>query len=166
MYKCWIRKGIRRKGKTHQSFTGLGATLKPSRKENEVTYTIMLFTCIMKEKEQNAWRQFFHLNSWNPQDLKSLKKELEELKLKELKRAREEELRRKREVEESRKKQLEEKASAEEGILTLELLITIMLKYPKNPDTAKSIILPQMSGSFPRPTKNSSTTMGGPSPTP
>ena len=126
MYKCWIRKGIRRKGKTHQSFTGLGATLKPSRKENEVTYTIMLFTCILKEKEQNAWRQFFHLNSWNPQDLKSLKKELEELKLKELKRAREEEKRekeekiqmektekeeinRKREVEKSRNKQKEGK---------------------------------------------------------
>ena len=98
------------------------------------------------------------------------------MKLKELKRAREEEerereekmqkekkekekeeLRRKREVEESRKKQLEEKARAEEGILTLELLITIMLKYPKNPDTAKYIILPQMSGSSPRHSKDSST---------
>ena len=85
------------------------------------------------------------------------------MKLKELKRAREKEerkrekkmqkekkekdegeLRRKREVEESRKKQLEEKARAEEGILTLELLITIMLKYPKNPDSATYIILPQL----------------------
>ena len=42
------------KKQNNTSFTDLGATLKPSRKENEVTYTIMLFTCIMKEKEQNA----------------------------------------------------------------------------------------------------------------
>ena len=92
-------------------------------------------------------------------------REREEKMQKEKKEKEEEELRRKREVEESRKKQLMEKARAEEGILTLELSITIMLKYPKNPDTAKSIILPQMSGSCPRHSKNSST-MVGPSPTP
>ena len=85
---------------------------------------------------------------------------------KEKKEKEEGELRRKRLVEESRKKQLEEKARAEEGILTLELLITIMLKYPKkNPDTAKSIFLPQMSGSSPRQSQ-SSHTMFGTSPTP
>ena len=76
---------------------------------------------------------------------------------KEKKEKEEEELRRKREVEESRKKQLMEKAKAEEGILTFELLITIMLTYPKNPDTAKSIILPQMSSSSPRQSQSSHT---------
>ena len=58
---------------------------------------------------------------------------------KEKKEKEEEELRRKREVEESRKKQLEEKARAEEGILTLELLITIILKYPKKILTQRNI---------------------------
>ena len=42
------------KKQNNTSFTDLGATLKHSRKENEVLHTIMLFTYMMKDKEQSV----------------------------------------------------------------------------------------------------------------
>ena len=51
---------LKKQNKT--SFTDLGATLKHSRKENEVLHTIMLFTYMMKDKEQSVCL-FAHPNS-------------------------------------------------------------------------------------------------------